>query len=150
MWSWLRSAFVPSCVITAPFTVTRPSTINCSALRRLAMPACARIFCSLSSGIFLDRLLLGIFRRTGIVRSIRFANIVRLCFRFFHGRLPFRLLSGRGLRLALGFSLAQCELAEFLKLFQRRQLAEVLESELNQEFLGGLIKNRPSNHVLAS
>src|SRR5258706_10827805 len=52
MWSLSRSAFEPSSVMVFPFTVTRPSTINSSALRRLVTPACDRIFCRRSSGIF--------------------------------------------------------------------------------------------------
>src|SRR5438552_3503008 len=51
MWSRSRSAFEPSSVMTDPFTDTRPAWISSSAFLRLAMPACERIFCSLSSGI---------------------------------------------------------------------------------------------------
>src|SRR5690349_24486371 len=59
MWSRSRSALDPSSVIAAPLTVTRPAWISSSAFLRLAIPACDRIFCSLSSGIFRGR----IFRR---------------------------------------------------------------------------------------
>src|SRR5450755_681851 len=48
-----RSAFEPSSVTVAPFTETRPATINSSDLRRLATPARARIFCKRSSAIAL-------------------------------------------------------------------------------------------------
>ncbi len=37
------------CVTTCPFTITRPATIISSACRRLAIPACDKIFCSRSS-----------------------------------------------------------------------------------------------------
>src|SRR5262245_4456929 len=43
-----RSALVPSSRTTLPFTSTLPSWMSCSALRREAMPAWARIFCSRS------------------------------------------------------------------------------------------------------
>src|SRR5215470_9707548 len=51
MWSCARSALLPSVVTAAPFTVTRPATINSSALRRLTTPACDRIFWRRSSAI---------------------------------------------------------------------------------------------------
>src|SRR3954462_3632075 len=35
---------------TSPFTRTRPSAMRSSLARRLAIPACARIFCSFSVG----------------------------------------------------------------------------------------------------
>src|SRR3954469_19692714 len=44
------SALVPSSRTVVPLTVTRPSSISCSAARREAMPACDKIFCSLSIG----------------------------------------------------------------------------------------------------
>src|SRR5882762_9068547 len=43
------SAFVPSSRMVVPFTVTRPSSINCSEARRDATPACERIFCKRST-----------------------------------------------------------------------------------------------------
>src|SRR5438552_3058023 len=48
MSSCAGSAFVPSSVTVAPFTDTRPSSINFSLARRDAMPACDSIFCSRS------------------------------------------------------------------------------------------------------
>src|SRR5437867_12064364 len=48
MWSRFGSALVPSAVTFRPFSVTSPSRIRTSALRRVAMPAAEIIFCSLS------------------------------------------------------------------------------------------------------
>src|SRR5277367_2018826 len=44
MWSRVASWRVPRVLTTTPLTCTRPSRMISSALRRLAMPACARIF----------------------------------------------------------------------------------------------------------
>src|SRR5690348_3878203 len=71
MWSRSRSALEPSSVITVPFTVTWPAWISSSAFLRLAIPACERIFCNRSSGIF----------RRGILWS---ALRLGLGLRFFH------------------------------------------------------------------
>src|ERR1041385_3647769 len=51
MWSFCRSALLPSSVTVCPFTLTRPCVINSSALRREVTPAAAMIFCNLSGGI---------------------------------------------------------------------------------------------------
>src|SRR5882724_10069537 len=45
MWSLERSALAPSSRTCWPFTVTRPSSIICSALRREVTPAPDKIFC---------------------------------------------------------------------------------------------------------
>ena len=38
--------------------------------------------------------------------------------------------------------------AQLLKLLQRRQLAQILQAELHQEFLGGLVQDRLAEHRL--
>src|SRR6202012_4409979 len=58
MWSCVASWRVPSVLTMTPLTCTRPARMISSALRRLAMPACARIFCRRSP---LGSLLLGLF-----------------------------------------------------------------------------------------
>src|SRR5271154_4017577 len=63
MWSRVASWRVPRVLTTVPLTWTRPSRMISSALRRLAMPAWARIFCrrsplgSLSEGFWTGDLL---------------------------------------------------------------------------------------------
>ncbi len=45
------SALVPSSRIVAPLTLTRPSSISCSAARREAIPARDKIFCNRSTSL---------------------------------------------------------------------------------------------------
>src|SRR6185437_4759606 len=128
MWSRSASAFVPSSVTAFPFTVTRPSTINCSALRRDATPAAERIFCRRSSGTGL----LG--SRLGRVGCAAFARAL-----FSRGLFGFSGFRRCALRLALfaflirrrghfnqiglhwPFRLSSAQTSDLLKLFQRRE-----------------------------
>src|SRR5579859_2588416 len=80
MWSRSKSALLPISVTALPFTVTRPSRISCSALRREAAPARERIFCSRSSGMsgLLSRCFFGGSGRAfrGLVRHRQTADLL--------------------------------------------------------------------------
>ena len=39
---------------------------------------------------------------------------------------------------------------QFLKLFQRRQLRQILQAELHQKFLRCLVQDRPADYVFAA
>src|SRR5579863_749448 len=95
-----------------PFTVTRPSVISSSALRRLATPACERIFWRRCSAIFSRRFWRSFFES----RRCRLGDRIHNVFDKFQA-------------------------PQLLELFERRQLRYVLQSELHQEFFGGLVQN---------
>src|SRR5579883_2486582 len=153
MWSRSRSAFEPSSLTTAPLTVTRPSRMICSACRREAMPACDRIFCRRSSAI--ARLVVlqvrGLrgrrLRGCPLVCGLRFSR--RFCgcgpihrFRFGYSlRLSRRLGPGRRF-------VRERHPADLLELLERRQLAQILQPELDQELFRGLVQHRLADDVL--
>ena len=56
----------------------------------------------------------------------------------FHAGQQFRLLR-----------VGECHAADLLEFLERRQLAQVLEAELDQKFLGGLVEDRLADDVLA-
>src|ERR1700761_4533705 len=96
--SVVRSALEPSSVTVLPLTDTRPATISSSALRRLEIPACARIFWRRSSGIGLLGGRLG----GGVFRALPLGG---------RGRL----LGGR----SVFFGVGQSEAAELFCFFER-------------------------------
>ena len=136
---------------TAPFTVTRPSRMILSAWRREATPAWDRIFWSRSSAISPP------LRRAG---RLRVSAGLRLGLRAGASARGSAAV-GRSLPalsaapLSAGLSGARLRrparhAADLLELLQRRQLAQILEAELDQEFLGGLVQDRLADDVLAA
>src|SRR5258706_1570300 len=74
MWSVSISALEPNSVTAFPFTVTRPSTMSSSALRRLVTPAWDRSFCRRSSGMFRRRRVGRFEWQFSLWLGLRFAN----------------------------------------------------------------------------
>src|SRR5688572_4481891 len=136
------SALVPSSVTVLPLTVTRPCSIRVSAVRREAIPAADRIFCS-RSAIALVNVFYFVFFGGG-----RFAHP--------HGvrGLPCRRVRverqrggrDRGFRQPRG----QLEAEGIGQLFDLRQIAEIAQAEPLEELARGGVHERSTNHLLAA
>ena len=148
---------MPSSRTVSPFTVTRPSSMSCSAPRREAKPARARIFWRRScTGASYPST--GVLARAALAAGL--AALVR------SPALRRRLLEERDL-LTLGVGEADLDgqrgldrplqpghvhlLAEHLgELLDLRELLEVLEAEVEEELLRGAVEDRPAHDLLAA
>src|SRR5271166_4599212 len=155
MWSVSGSALLPNSVTTVPFTFTWPALINSSALRREAIPAAAMIFCRRSAGMFIKLPVVSC--RSPVTASLAAGNrplATVLWLLFMRG--GFRDLFRMGSAVVLRRFFRRNQLAlkrlrhQFLELLHAGQLADVLQAEAHQEFPGGLVENRPPDHLLAA
>src|SRR5712691_5241983 len=156
------SALLPISRTVTPLTVIRPSAMTCSAPRREATPARARIFWRRSSVIDPPDLSstphpipppVGGGERSTASGSALHCTTLSLLTSRSSGRIVLceRYLRRRGgLDRALEAGHVHLLAQHLGELLDLGQLGQVLEPEVEEELLGGAVKDGPAHHLLAA
>src|SRR5437667_8945085 len=142
--------------MAVPFTVTRPSTISVSALRREVTPARERIFCNRSSATYSSKGFrisdFGFRVYCALAPTVAAGATVFPKSDIRHPKSSLEV-SSRLLTLRLSGRLLKIRdrhTPDLLELLERRQPGQIFQTELNEKFFRRLVKNRLADPVLAS